>query len=119
MTITPFLPWAPYNVDAARPFNTLTLSILFGSKSKNLEDPTPLNPPCELVSDWNGIPSTTKRAWLLPFTDEYPRITTFVADPDVPLLDVIATPDAFPESTLATSPSVLCSICSESTSLTA
>jgi hypothetical protein len=37
--ITPFLPKDPYSVEAARPFNTFTLSILFGSKSKNLLEP--------------------------------------------------------------------------------
>ena len=39
ITITPFLPAVPYNVAAAKPFNTLTLSMLLGSRSKNLLEP--------------------------------------------------------------------------------
>ena len=96
ITITPFLPAVPYNVDAAKPFSTLILSMLLGSKSKKRLEPTlPLKKfPWELVSLLNGTPSTTNKAWLLPVIEEYPLITTFVAEPEVPLWDVIWTPDA-------------------------
>ena len=71
ITITPFLPAVPYNVAAANPLSTLTLAMLFGSKSKNLLEPMlPLkNPPCAFVSLLKGTPSTTNKAWLLPLIE--------------------------------------------------
>ena len=43
----------------------------------------------------------------------------FVPDPEIPLVWLIVTPDAFPDNTLATSPSALCSISAALISLTA
>lgn len=87
ITITPFLPAVPYKVAAASPLSTLTLAMLFGSKSKNLLEPTLPSKalPCAFVSLLKGTPSTTNNAWLLPLIEEYPLITTFVAEPEVPL----------------------------------
>ena len=87
--------------------------MLFGSKSKNLEEPVlpvkKLEPPpfvsCALVSLLKGTPSTTKRAWLLPLKELKPLTTTLVAEPDIPPAAVICTPDALPDNTRATSPS--------------
>ncbi len=105
---------------AANPFNTLTLSILLGSKSKDLLAPLfplekPATPPTALVSLLKGTPSTIKRAWLLPSTDVVLRIMTFVPEPARPLVCVIWTPDALPKRALVTSCSGLSCISSEST----
>ena len=87
ITITPLRPAVPYNVAAARPFNTLTLSMLFGSRSRKRDEPTlPLAKlPVVLLSLLKGTPSTINNAWLLPLIEEYPLITTLVAEPDEPL----------------------------------
>ncbi len=97
------------------------LAILLGSKSRNLDDPVfpSKKLPAEFVSLLKGTPSTTKSAWLLPLNELRPRITTFVADPDIPPADVILTPDALPIKTRATSPSALDSKSSAPTDETA
>ena len=95
--------------------------MLLGSRSKKREEPLlPLAKlPCVLVSLLKGTPSTINKAWLLPLMELNPRITTLVADPEVPLAEVMSTPVALPARTRATSPPGLFSIDSDATSLTA
>jgi hypothetical protein len=82
-----FKPAVPYKVAAASPLSTPTLAMLFGSKSKNLLEAT--LPSRKLTSTFvsllNGTPYTTNNAWLLPLIEEYPLVTKFVAEPEVPL----------------------------------
>ena len=118
--ITPFRPNVPYNVVAARPFNTSTLAMLLGSRSKKREGAgLPSKKfPGELVSLLKGTPSTMKSAWLLPLKELKPLMVTLVPEPDVPPPEVICTPAALPLRTLATSPSERFSIWSAPTEVT-
>lgn len=95
--------------------------MLFGSKSKNLLDPEfpSLKLPDAFVSPEKGTPSTMNNGWVFPEIEFKPRMLMFVPEPEIPLVWLIVTPDAFPDNTLATSPSALCSISAAFISLTA
>src|SRR6056297_1521363 len=109
--ITPLRPKVSYNVVAARPFNTSTLAMLLGSRSKKREGAgvpskkssaeLPSILPGELLSLLKGTPSTMKSAWLLPLKELKPLMVTLVPEPEVPPAEVTWTPAALPLRTLA------------------
>ena len=88
------------------------MSILLGSKSKNLLDPLfPLAKlPVAFVVLENGTPSTMNKGCVFPDMEFNERIVILVADPEIPLVLFIVTPEALPVRIRPISPSVLCSI---------